>query len=278
MEGVTFRTAGPGLPAEAVAAGHDMVLLDCNQTPGQQPKSILAAVRSGRIPMKRVSESVRRILAAKQRIQDTPPAGAVDRERHRLASLQMSRQAMTAVGDLPGGKVPAGGRQVLFIVADGGREFSGGMEVSGDSSSGIPALLKTKFPESKVKTIPETPSPKAVEETLDLARAFETVVFVSCALPHSYKGTADLSRPQIALVRALREKIRILVLFGNPFAARELPRLPCILFAYLGGHVEQAAAEVLAGEFLLPESCPWMYKPGLDRCRPLRLFQQLPDT
>jgi hypothetical protein len=49
-------------------------------------------------------------------------------------------------------------------------------------------------------------------------------------------------------VNGLAHKIKAFLLFGLPFAALDLPELPCLIFGYLGGFMEKAAFDVLTGE------------------------------
>jgi hypothetical protein len=109
--------------------------------------------------------------------------------------------------------------------------------------------LRREFPGDKIITITEYPSPGMIQKTLDQSLRWEDIVFVAYALPNSYRGTADLNKNLLALISGLRNKIGVMILIGNPYAARELPKLPCLLYAYSGAYAEQAAIEVLAGKY-----------------------------
>ena len=94
----------------------------------------------------------------------------------------------------------------------------------------------------------EYPSPFTIEKTLDQSVKCDDLVFVAYALPNSYKGATDLDKRLLALISGLRKKIKVFVLIGNPYAARELPELECILYAYSGADAEKAAVDVLSGK------------------------------
>ena len=233
------------LPA-VLASGHDLVLIDYAQPPERQFQQLLNTVKSGRVPESSIDVSVKRILRAKLRIARSQSVPA-DRAAHQAASLAMSRRAVTVQGDLAAWRAGTRPKQTLVIIAREGAVEDVKTELANTAQFRLEQYLRHEFPGYKLLNISDNPMPLEMEQTLAMALDYQHIIFITYALFHSYKGTADLSRPLLAMIGGLRHKIDCLVLFGNPFAARHLPALPVVMFPYWGGCAEQAAIETLAG-------------------------------
>lgn len=186
------------------------------------------------------------VLQAELKIPLLVGAEAPDPDEHKRISLDISLRALTLDGDSEA--LPAGDRETMFIVANPGPENETGQEIGQEMKSKLALLLQQRFPNQCCLCIDETPSPAQIENALHNALDYRRVVFFSHALPESYKGTADLPAPQRALISALRDRLSLWVLLGNPYTARELSSPCAILFAYWGGETEQAVVESLAGD------------------------------
>ncbi len=247
MKGIRSFIRKEALLPAVLASGHDLILIDYAQPPEQQFQELLETVTSGRVPECMIDASVRRILRAKLQIaRHTPPAP--ERLAHQAASLAMSRRAVTLQGDfsapLPCRAAPG---QTLFIIAREGNVPEVLTELANQARFHLEEHLQKHFPQCPRLNISDNPTPVDMEHTLDQALNYRHIVFIAYAMFHSYKGTADLSRPLLAMIGGLAHKLDCLVLFGNPFAARHLPPLPRMMFPYWGGCAEQAAVETLAG-------------------------------
>lgn len=233
------------LPA-VMASGHDLILIDYAQAPEEQYQQLLVTVKSGRVSENTIDISVRRILKAKLRIARSKPAPA-DRAAHQSAALTMSRRAVSMRGDFSVLRRRDWTKNTLIIIAREEAVSEVKTELANKTQFKLEQYLHAEFPECTLLNISDSPAPLEMERTLAATLEYQHVVFVTYALFHSYKGTADLSRPLLAMISGLAHKIDCLVLFGNPFAARHLPELPAIVFPYWGGAAEQAAVETLAG-------------------------------
>ncbi len=247
MKGIRSFIKQEDLLPAVLASGHDLILIDYAQPPEPQFRELLDTVRSGRVAESAIDASVRRILRAKLHIDRTTPP-APERPAHQSASLEMSRRAVTVQGD---GSSPLKYRQApvqtLIVIAREGKVPEVLTELANQAKFHLEEHLKKHFPKCKLLSISDNPTPVDMERTLDESLNYRHIVFITYALFHSYKGTADLSRPLLAMIGGLAHKIDCLVLFGNPFAARHLPELPRVIFPYWGGCAEQAAVETLAG-------------------------------
>ncbi len=250
MKGIKGYVRDADLIAAAMAAGHHLILVDYNRSPKAQFQQMLKALQDQVVTPEFVEEAVRRIMKAKQQIiKNTPPAD-FEPAQHAQAALAMSRRAITARGDIRPWLAQKQPGRTLFIIASSVKAAIDTAEIGGGGASGtLATLLRQKFPNARLHGISEIPDPVEMEATLDRALEFDRIVFLADAFLHSYKGTADFSRQLLALISGLRRKIAVLAISGNPYAARHLPELPCVLFAYDGGRSEQALAEALNGEF-----------------------------
>lgn len=247
MKGLRSFIAEEDLLPAVLASGHDLILIDYAQPPEKQFRQLLATVRSGRVSERAIDASVKRILRAKYRIAGAVPAPP-DRTAHRAASLAMSRRAVTVTGPFKAWQAANWPRRSLIVIARETPAVEINAELKNEASCEFERSLRSRFPDCAVLRVSDNPSPLEMERTLDASLDYRQIIFVTYALFHSYKGTADLSRPLLAMIGGLRHKIDCLVLFGNPFAARHLPALPVVMFPYWGGCAAQAAIETLAGE------------------------------
>ncbi len=249
MKGIRSQIPLGELLAQSLAAGHDIILGDYNLSPGEQLEYMYRAFKDGIISEEKINNSVGKILKAKDRIQKNIQGKEIDRKQHKAISFEIHRKAISVIGDRKQlGCVRE--RRTLFIVALEKEEKPVGAEIEIRTvESEMKHLIKKRFPDAEIKIITDHPGPAVIEATLDKALDYNSVVFVAYAMIHSYKGTADFSRRLLALIKGLKEKIKVFIIFGNPYAARELPLLPCRLFAYYGAHAERAAIEALAGDF-----------------------------
>jgi hypothetical protein len=77
---------------------------------------------------------------------------------------------------------------------------------------------------------------------------FDSVAAVCFARTEYYMGSSDLTARFLAMLEGMGTKLKAVVLFGNPYAARHLPKAGQILLGFSGTQCEEAAIKVLAGE------------------------------
>ncbi len=259
MKGISLDYSPEELMIQALVAGHDIILGNYNISPAHQLEFMYKAFRNGKLTERRINRSYEKILRAKKNIYDSKP-GKADLVKHRKSSVSMSRKSITLLGS---GKhlAEARGRNVLFIIAREGQSETGGLEINADNTEkDISILVIKRFSKASVIQISDNPGPEEMEKTMDAASKYESVVFIGLAMINSYKGTADFPRSLLAMIRGLRKKIKVFVLMGNPFAARDLPELPCVIYGYGGGSADASAIGALAGDFIpsgkLPVNIP----------------------
>ena len=130
--------------------------------------------------------------------------------------------------------------------------------------------MKKRWPNVTAVEISDKTTPSELDMVKVLARRADAVVagvFVRIA---SYSGRMDLSPQAVSLLEAVaadQQKPFVTVIFGNPYTAMALSKLPAQLLTYeFTDAMEAAAVRALAGEIAiggkLPITLPDMYPFG----------------
>ncbi len=273
MRGVAAHYPEAEATIRALKAGADVILY-----PPSVEKSfnaIKSAVQSGDVKEARIDESVRRILAAKQKM-GLDKSRFADLEKldsrlgskeNRQAAQQIIENAITLVRDerkvLPIKLTPE--KRVLFLsIIDSGesvRQFApGAVFLSG--------LLQRHKNTTNV-TITEKTSPVEFDLIRKLA-AFADVIIVNGFIRiAAYKGSIDLTEGEINLLKYLSNlpKPFAFVLYGSPYLLSFVPELPTYILAYeYYPAAEEAALKATLGENefkgRLPIELPGFYAMG----------------
>ncbi len=238
-------------PAEAavraVLAGGDQVLKSTNTDAAIA--GVHAAIASGRIPIARLEESLRRILAAKARVGAPLPDFAsifrlVDNPAHRAVCEEIARRSLTLVREAPGTLPLEAGLRVVHVIASDGGQGKVGEDISRE--------LKTRLRNPpEVFVLDPRADPKVAEAALQAAGQADAVVLSLFVRFQSGRGTlalSDSSREVVARIAAAGRRV-VAVSFGTPYLLRELPQLSTYIAAY-GGQtdIQIAVGRALFGE------------------------------
>ena len=258
----------------AVRAGVDFVLV--MPDPDAAFAAIKAAVQSGEIPEAQVNASVERILRVKARLglhrnrQVDIPAIATrfGGRAHQAAADEMCERGLTLLKDERNHvplRVPKDA-QVLYLsvidYASGWRE--------GAPSRPFVAELKKRWPNVTAIEVSDRTTPSEMELVRALARRADAVVASVFVRIASYSGRMDLTPAQAGLLEAVAadpKKPFVTVLFGNPYTAMPLSKLPALLVTYEQfDAMEAAAVRAVAGEIpiggKLPITMPGVFPVG----------------
>ncbi len=148
-------------------------------------------------------------------------------------------------------------------------DYPSGWREGVPSRSLMPAL-KQRWPNVTAVEISDKTTPSELDMVKALARRADAVVagvFVRIA---SYSGRMDLSPQAVSLLESMaadQKRPFVAVIFGNPYTAMALPKLPAQLLTYeFTDAMETAAVRALAGEIAiggkLPITLPGMYPFG----------------
>ncbi len=273
MDAITKAFAPDKAAAMAVKAGADFVLHSMD--PDAALKGIRDMVGAGDIGEAQITQSVERILRTKARLglhvnrlaDVTAIATKLGGRAHQDVADRIAGRALTLIKD-EGDNLPlkAGrGANVLYLsVVD----YASGWREGAPGRVFVPEL-KRRWPNLTAIEISDRTTASEFDLVRALARRADVViagVFVRIA---SFSGRMDLSSAQVALLERLAGSGRPLVsvLFGNPYVASFLPKLPTVMLTYeFGDANELAAARALAGEIAiggkLPITLPGMFDFG----------------
>jgi len=265
--------------AMAVKAGVDFVL----HSPDDDLafKGIKKAVQAGEISLAQLDASVERILRAKAKlglhVNRLVDIAAIPEKfggrAHANVAQQINERALTLIKDDRNLVPITAGREanVLYLSV---LDYASGWREGVPSRAIIPEL-KQRWPNLTSIEITDRTTSSEYDLVRALARRADVViagVFVRIA---SASGRMDLSAPEVALLDAIaaQNKPFVTVLFGNPYTAMALPKLPAVLLGYeFSDFTERAAARGLAGEIpiggKLPISLPGMFPMGHGLTRP----------
>jgi beta-N-acetylhexosaminidase len=273
MRGITAQFDEAEATVRAVEAGADVILF-----PPKVDVSFNAlrdALASGRLTESRIDDSVRRILRAKQRLglDHYKPAdlnglsAVVGSKEHREIAQRISEAALTLVRDERGSLPlePSADKRVLHVVVLDSRR--GWRE--GPVGNVVSAEIQKRFPKATTVQIDDQTTRNEFAMLRQSAEIVDAVIVSAFIRVAAYKGSIDLTRDQLALLRDLAkiEKPFVFTLFGSPYLLDTIPELPSYILTYdTHPDAERAAARAITGEIpftgKLPVSLPGLYPIG----------------
>ena len=259
--------------ALAVRAGADQVL----HSPDDDAafRGIKAAVAAGEISEVQITQSVERVLAAKARAGLSTARGVdlasidarLGTHDHQLVADDLAARAITLIKDdrrqVPLAVPPAANVLYLSVI-----DYPSGWREGAPSRTFLPELKK-RWPNVTAVEISDRTTADEFDLVRGLARRADAIVASVFVRIASFSGRMDLSERQVALLEGLTtmNKPYVTVLFGNPYVATFVQKLPAMLLTYEAfDGMEAAAVRALAGEApiagKLPISLPGMFAIG----------------
>ncbi|MCX6132254.1 MAG: glycoside hydrolase family 3 C-terminal domain-containing protein [Ignavibacteriales bacterium] len=249
MQGVTDHFSAAEAAIRAIEAGDDVVLVPADFA--QAYNGVLGAVRSGRISLARVEESVRRVLAAKVWV-------GIDRARtvnvenisnivappesERIADSMFSA-AVTLLRN-QGNVLPLSpaARVLVVTVTD---------EPNLQIGDALASVLKTKHQSVALSHVWNESSPDAISRIIAEAQTADIIVAGIYLSVGAWKGQLGFSpelRKFFDKLSTLKKPV-VTIAFGDPYVIEKLPTTDVIIATYTGVRkAEEAAANVLLGK------------------------------
>ncbi len=269
MGGVTNAFTPEDSSLRALMAGADVILMP--PTPVKVIACLAEAVRSGRVPMARVDESVRRILEAKARLglhkNRTVDVDALPFRLGTKANIAQATKVFEAAATLvrnEGGVLPLAGtgkRIAVFALSSDLGDYQAGQAFAN-------AMMK-RNPGCEAYFADGDTGREALAEAEAKAAGADAVVFALFSTLRSWKGTVDLDPRHAELVRRIATGGTpvIVVSFGSPYFLRHFPDVDAYLCMYRNTpQTQEMAARALFGEMdirgKLPVSMPGLYPAG----------------
>lgn len=245
MRGVLDRYGPVEAAKLAIGAGADILIqpLDVRQT----IDAVVAGVREGRYPERRIDDAVRRILmakhhlglAARRTVDLDSVAAKVGRREHHAAATRIAERSITLVRDthrqLPLLQRPRTAR-VLSVTFARRTDLGAGTAFNAEIRSVFPRLVSEMVNADDAAT-----------DFTRLVRAADSadVVLVSSYVSHAWDATtAAAPRAFVDFVRQLETRGRrpVVVAMGNPYLLRQIPDISAYIVAWGGFPVSQEAA------------------------------------
>jgi beta-N-acetylhexosaminidase len=273
MRGIAAHYPDGEAAVRAVKAGADIVLYPTSVE--QAFVGLKRAVESGEIKESRINESVRRILAAKEKL-------GLDRERlvdigkldkvlgsneNQRTAREIIENAITLVRDKRGVmplKLTAAQKVLFITMVDNAQGWRDGVP----GRAFFDGLVK-RHPNSINVYVSEKTSPAELELIRNLAAFSDTVIVNGFIRVSSFKGSIDMSEGEISLLKHLStiDKPFAFVLYGSPYLLSFVPELPTYILAYeYYPAAEEAALKAVLGEIefrgKLPVELPGFYPLG----------------
>jgi beta-N-acetylhexosaminidase len=281
MHAISENIPADQAAAKAIQAGADQVL----HSPDDDAafRGIKAAVAAGEISEEQITRSVARVLTAKARLGLHSSRGvdlaAIDTKLgtkdHQHVADEISLRALTLIKD-ERDQVPLSVPHTANVLYLSVIDYASGWREGAPSRTFLPELKK-RWPNVTAIELSDRTTADEFDLVRTMARRADAIVASTFVRIASYSGRMDLSASQLALLESLAglNKPFVAVLFGNPYTATFLHKLPALLLTYeeFDG-MESAAVRALAGEApisgKLPVSLPEMFPIGHGLERPVR--------
>ncbi len=229
----------------AIKAGHDIILQDYMTDPQITFDLVMNAAKSGEIPMEWIDESVYRIMKFKEQLgcmSNEPVDVEAARkilgcEEHVNVSKRIARESITPIesSSLPLDTKSAG---KTLVIATVGPEEERAMADLGDcggrASLNIANAIKA-YCTADAEYVSELPEKARVDELIELAKGYDTVVVAAFVRTSSYKENSGKLSPEITrLLEAVGKSSATLVslILGSPYAIADIPEQKNCLVAY----------------------------------------------
>ena len=236
-----------------MAAGNDMVMTSYREDTQPAYEAMLKAYREGYVTEEQIDRACASVLRAQEKT--LKPARQTEITEKEIAiAKEMVERSITATlrnteqaGVNPDEKYmilieegnlcidPAYGKEV--------REYDGSLAVA-------EAEIRKRFKNSDIYKITEFPCRNLMFDLLRKSIHYEKIIMVVYNKSIAYTGSSDLTKRMLAYMEGVKDKLEAVVMFGNPYAAREIPPVPRIIYGYDESEVcQEYVIKTLAGEW-----------------------------
>lgn len=255
MEGLRRTVDSAEAAWQAIAAGHDVVLIDYKRAPAESVEAVVAAAADGRLPLARLqeaAETVRQFRAGFSSRPSLPPESEIRLEMERVGR-QVARASITA--RQPDMRRVALGARPLAIVCDDlqqiGRDVADELGKGRTASHPVTGAVLGRLP-ADVLVLNEETSRAEAADALERASKASAVLGIPIARIAAYKGSGSrLPESQQGLWSELaqRGKLSAMILLGSPSALADMPgKIPTVVgYGAESFSVEAALDAVLEG-------------------------------
>ena len=234
---------------EALKAGADALLMPPD--PDVALRAVVAAVEDGRLPRRRIRESVAKILAAKerlgldrQRMVDLDALGDVlDSPEAEDRAQQVADRAVTLVRNTDALVPLHAPQRTCYLVLTESRYSTEGQTFAQE--------VRKRFSSAALATLDPSMTREAMDEVLRKLPDCEVYGVAAFSSVVAYRGSVGLAGELPELIRALIGSRRpvVLIALGNPYLLRDFPGVAAYLATFSTAvPSETAAVRALFGE------------------------------
>lgn len=253
MEGLRLTLDSAQAAWQAVAAGHDQVLVDYKRSPYESYEAALAAAMDGRLPEARLREAAACVQAFKARCAALPPPPPDEEIKTTLDDMawRLAQASITQWGNKPG-SLELGDKPLLVICDDlesrgvGMADEQTATGLQGRHPLATAMLAKKQFDLVVLEEAPTAADVAALQQAVAKA---SSVIGATFAHIVCYKGEGvRLPAPQIDMWKDIAGsgKLRAMMLFESPYALSDLPANVPVTVGYGADEFTlKAAAEAL---------------------------------
>ncbi len=270
MHGVTKHFGIGEAAIRALEAGADMLLLTDDEYAARQ--AILHAIESGRLTEARITESVRRILLAKEwvglntnRLIDlNATRDHVSTQEHQALSETIARQSLTLLRNEKNLIPFIGSKKILSITLSSGTDLATGRTFINHVKKNLGASAFTSL------VLDRRSAPDDYKRAVAEAASYDAVLVPTYLVVRSGSGTIGLPEKYQSFLNDLIATGTpvVLIAFGNPYMALGLSQQPAVYLAAYGAAEtsQKAVAQALFGQSRvsgkLPITIPDLYAYG----------------
>lgn len=250
MVGVTNLFGIEACHRLALAAGNDMIMTNYRIGAQAAYGYLLKAYQDGCISEQQIDAAVTRVIAAQNRTLKRSAQTMITQKEKDLAE-EMARRAIAVTLHQVDSAAIDVNQKHLFIVEQGNpfiHPESGKLYHEMNGLDVAVKLLQEKFAESDFVKLDEFPSKIEVERVLNVTLPYDSVIMITFNKSLSYMGSSDLTNRQLAFMEAISHKLTAVVLFGNPYAARQFIPVPRLIYGFDNALCQKYAVKTLAGE------------------------------
>lgn len=249
MIGMTSRFPIEQCHKLAMTAGNDMVMTSYRTSGEKAYGYLMEAYKAGMTTDEQIFEAVRRVSNAQQRTLKYSGQSKIGSNEFVFAERMAEKSIACRCSP---GEQPSIRKETkhLFIIQEGiyyHDQHTGKIKQDDCKIDYAVNTLKEEFPFSDFLYLPEFPVKQQIENILVRSVNYDSVVFVLWNRSMSYTGSSDATKRMTTIIDSIREKASIL-LFGNPYAAREFGEIKRIIFGFDGDQCQKYASWTLSGK------------------------------
>ncbi len=264
MRGISSHFSPGEAVVKALKAGVDLMLLSPDELTALH--EIEQAVNSGKISVKRIDSSVRKLLKWKKQkglfedreINIDSLSANINTRNNQLIAEEISRKSLTLLknnGDILPIRASEYPKVMVVSVSDGKSGYTGSSFVS---------QLRDYHPDVSNYLLDQRTSKEDKQEMIEEAQKADLIIIGSFIYVKSGQKV-QLNNEQLPFLKKLiRNEPSVLAAFGNPYVVQDLPNTDVQLLAWSanGNQVKSAVPALFGGSEIsgrLPISIPGMY-------------------